>query len=156
MAVMASGLEAVGHAHDIETETRTGGLASAPAAVAKGFALRGSKHGKHGQEQDKEPLCIGPVFAEARSILGEFCMQVVNGVRDCAAPSIGASSATLQPMSGQSMVSSSSMEEAGMSAEVLHDLNLVASFARANMPDIKVEIECTCARDICMYACMYV
>ena len=156
MAVMAAGLEAVGHAHDIETETTTGGGASAPAAVANGFALRGSKHGKHGQEQDKEPLCLGPVFAEARSILGEFCMQVVNEVRHCAAPSTGASSATLQPMSGLSMMSSSSMEEAGMSAEVLHDLNLVASFARANMTEIKVEIECRCARDICMYACMHV
>ena len=84
---------------------------------------------------------VRQVFENIRKAIGEFCLDVLGEVGDLGAPSSGASSTSMQPMSGQSLVSGSSFEEPSVSPDVLKDLEIIASFASKNIDHIKRILE---------------
>lgn len=81
------------------------------------------------------------VLEEMRKLIGEYCLQILGESRDFGAPSSGASGSSMQPMSGQSLVSGGSLEEPTISPEVFKDLENVANFSTARMDTLKNILE---------------
>jgi hypothetical protein len=84
---------------------------------------------------------VRQVLEDIRQVIGDFCLDILGEVGESGAPSSGASSSSMQPMSGQSIVSGSSFEEPAVSPDVLKDLEYIASFASKNIDDIKSILE---------------